>query len=52
MKILKIGNHSLYMTPSVQIKLPYELNHLLNQAANGPTIFDDIHDWNPKGILD
>tara|TARA_B100000768_G_C11250343_1_gene363826 strand:+ start:162 stop:416 length:255 start_codon:yes stop_codon:yes gene_type:complete len=27
---------------SETIKQPNELNHLLNQAANGPTIFDDI----------
>ena len=48
MKILKIGKHSLYMTPSVQIKQPYELNHLLNQAGNGPTIFDDIQTWQTR----
>ena len=30
---------------SATIKQPDELNHLLNQAANGPTIFDDIHNW-------
>uniref|UniRef100_UPI004047AAD1 hypothetical protein n=1 Tax=Yoonia sp. TaxID=2212373 RepID=UPI004047AAD1 len=32
-------------------KQPDELNRLLNQAANGQTIFDDIHDNNVNRLI-